>query len=154
MKPLRLLARLAPALVLGLVPGSLLAARHAQAQPAPSVYGRWLTDDRSGVVEVAPCGAALCGTLVRVLNPAAPARDINNPDPRLRDHPLVGTRILTGLKPADGHWRGGRAYDPKVGRSYRASVALGGPARLDVTGCVLFLCQTRHWTRVAEEAGL
>lgn len=132
---------------------SLLSSGDALADTRPSVYGRWLTDDRSGIVEVAPCGPALCGTLVRVLAPAAPVRDINNPDPELRSRPLVGVRILSGLKPAGGRWQGGRAYDPKAGRSYRASISLGSSARLDVTGCILFLCQTRHWTRVAEETG-
>lgn len=125
-----------------------LAAGSASAGTAPSVYGRWLTDDRSGIVEIAPCGSAACGTLVRVLDPAAPERDINNPDPARRGRSLVGTRVLTGLRQAGGAWKGGQAYDPKAGRSYKASIALGAPSRLDVTGCLLFVCRTRHWQRV------
>lgn len=141
MKPARILICLASALIAG----------PALADAGPSVYGKWVTDDESGVVEVVPCGDALCGILVCVLDPAAPAHDVNNPDPELRSRPLVGVRILTGLKRSGSRWQGGRAYDPKVGRSYRARIALGSPTRLDVTGCVLFLCQTRHWTRLVKE---
>lgn len=125
-----------------------LAASSASAGTAQSVYGRWLTDDRSGIVEIAPCGSATCGTLVRVLDPAAPDRDINNPDPARRGRSLVGTRVLAGLRQAGKAWKGGQAYDPKAGRSYKASIALGSAARLDVTGCLLFVCRTRHWQRV------
>lgn len=122
-------------------------------QSRVSVLGRWLTDDRSGIVELAPCGNGLCGTLVRVLDPRAPARDINNPDPSLRTRPLVGVKILTGLASVGERWKGGQVYDPKAGRSYRASIAPNGSKGLDVTGCILFLCQTRHWTRATEESG-
>lgn len=121
------------------------------AQAKENVTGRWLTDDGSGVVEVAPCGATLCGRLISVLDPKAPAHDINNPDPRLRRRPLLGIAVLTGLVKAGGNWSGGRAYDPKAGRSYRARIraADGG---LDVTGCLFVICRTRHWTRYVEEA--
>jgi uncharacterized protein (DUF2147 family) len=117
------------------------------------VLGRWLTDDGSGVVEIAPCDGALCGKLVSVRDPKAPDRDINNPDPDKRHRPLVGIAILTGLtRSADG-WSGGHAYDPKAGRTYRAEISLARDGRLDVTGCVLFLCRTRHWTRLTEKNG-
>lgn len=118
-----------------------------------SVYGRWLTDDGAGVVEIAPCADAVCGRLVAVLDPKAPGRDVNNPDPARRGRPLVGVTILSNLVRSPDGWSGGRAYDPKAGRSYRAAIRLGGDGRLDVTGCVLFLCRTRHWTRFKEKHG-
>lgn len=128
-------------------------ANSASAAASRSVFGRWLTDDGAGIVEVKRCGQTLCGTLERVLDPKAPPRDINNPNTALRNRPLVGVKILSGMHPDGDRWKGGQAYDPKAGRSYRASVALGERGRLDVTGCILFLCQTKHWTRVAEESG-
>lgn len=120
------------------------------AQAKENVTGRWLTDDGSGVVEVGPCGAALCGRLVSVLDPKAPAHDINNPEPQLRRRPLLGIAVLTGLTRDGEGWSGGHAYDPKAGRSYRARIraADGG---LDVTGCLFVICRTRHWTRYGKE---
>lgn len=117
------------------------------------VLGRWLTDDGSGVVEIAPCNGALCGKLVLVRDPKAPNRDINNPDLDKRRRPLVGITILTGLMRSTDGWSGGHAYDPKTGRTYRTQIGLTKDGGLDVTGCVLFLCRTRHWTRFMEKNG-
>lgn len=121
------------------------------ARKAPNVLGRWLTDDKAGVVEIAPCGNALCGKLAAVLDPKAPTQDINNPDPALKGRPLAGIAILTGLTRDGAGWSGGEAYDPKTGHTYRASIRVAEDGRLDVTGCVLLICRTRHWTRSMEE---
>ncbi|KHK90310.1 DUF2147 domain-containing protein [Novosphingobium malaysiense] len=123
------------------------------ARAQSGVLGRWLTDDGAGVVKIESCGRTLCGKLVSVRDPKAPDRDINNPDPDKRQRPLVGISILTGLVRDDDGWGDGRVYDPKAGRSYRASISLAEDGRLDVTGCVLFLCRTKHWTRLEEKSG-
>jgi uncharacterized protein (DUF2147 family) len=117
--------------------------------PAPSVQGMWLTDDRKAVVRIAPCGANLCGTIDRVLDrsPASPTTDLHNPDPRLRGRPIVGLQILTGFVRSGKLWKGGRAYDPKSGHSYRSTLALNPDGSLKVTGCVLFVCESQRWTR-------
>lgn len=123
---------------------SLTLTTPAQAQ---SVTGDWLTDDGSAVIRVAMQGSRLRGTILRVLDPAAPANDIRNPDPAARSHPLVGTAVLTDFTHSGAGWEGGRAYDPKAGRSYLSSLSLDGANRLKVTGCILFLCRSRIWTR-------
>jgi uncharacterized protein (DUF2147 family) len=86
---------------------------------------------------------------VRVLsNDAARlTTDRNNPDPRLRGRPIVGLTILSGFGRSGNIWTGGRAYDPKAGRSYRSNLALNPDGSLKVTGCVLFICQSQRWTR-------
>ncbi|HEX7822495.1 MAG TPA: DUF2147 domain-containing protein [Sphingobium sp.] len=114
---------------------------------AQTVTGDWLTDDGSAIIHVAMRGAHLWGTIARVLDPAAPAKDIRNPDPAARTRPLVGTAVLLDFTRSSKGWDNGRAYDPKAGRSYRSTLALNGADRLDVTGCVLFLCRTKSWTR-------
>lgn len=114
---------------------------------AQSVTGDWMTDDRSAIIHVASCGAKLCGTIARVLDPAAPPNDANNPDRALRSRPLVGVPVLSGFTRSAEGWKDGTAYDPKAGRSYRSRLALGGKGTLDVTGCVLFVCRTKQWTR-------
>ncbi len=122
----------------------------AGAASAPSVQGNWLTDDHRGVVRIAPCGARMCGTIARVLdaNPGRLLTDRNNPDPRLRGRPIVGLQILSGFTRSGNIWKGGFAYDPKSGRSYRSTLALNPDGSLKVTGCVLFICQSQRWTRV------
>ena len=102
---------------------------------ANPIVGRWLTDDRSAVVRIDRCGRSLCGVIERVLDPRAPARDINSPDRANRSRPLIGTTVLSGFGAAGDEWSGGRAYDPKSGRSYRSTLAVqpdGRPERSPV----------------------
>lgn len=119
------------------------------AAAASPIEGLWLTDDHKGVVRIAPCGAQLCGRIARVLDsgPGVPTRDVNNPNPNLRSRPILGLPVLTGFSGAGDHWTGGQAYDPKTGRSYRASFSLAPDGSLAIVGCVAFLCRTKHWTR-------
>jgi uncharacterized protein (DUF2147 family) len=127
--------------------GMLLAL--AAASPA-TVAGLWLNDDRKGLVQIAPCGRKLCGTIVKVLDrdPKAPKTDIHNPDPKLRGRTIVGMPVLTGFEGSGGSWKGGRAYDPESGKSYRSFLELQPDGSLKVSGCILFICEARRWTRV------
>jgi uncharacterized protein (DUF2147 family) len=111
---------------------------------SPGLTGDWVTQDRSAVVRIGSCGASYCGRIVRVLLRSAPATDARNPDPALRGRPLAGTMVLSGFSPSGA---GGRAYDPKTGRSYRATLRLNGDGTLRVTGCVLIVCRSQTWTR-------
>jgi uncharacterized protein (DUF2147 family) len=126
---------------------SVLALSLAAASPA-TLSGDWYTDDRSALVRIGSCGRTLCGRIVRVLARGAPPNDVNNPDPAARRRSLVGLAVLSGFTPSGPRAAsGGRAYDPKTGRSYRASLQLNPNGTLKVTGCVLFVCRSRTWTR-------
>lgn len=114
------------------------------------ILGRWLTDDGKGIVTIAHCGDTLCGRISQVLDrsPGVPGTDINNPDPALRRRTILGLPVLTAFRRDGNQWSGGRAYDPKSGNSYRSRLALYPDGSLKVTGCVLFICQSKRWRRV------
>lgn len=114
---------------------------------AANVEGRWLTQDRKGIVEIAPCGGKLCGKVKRVLDPKAPATDINNPEPQLRGRPMIGLDVLSGFAPFGKTWKG-MIYDPKGGKTYRSIIRLNADGTLNVKGCILFFCQAQTWTRL------
>ena len=149
MRSLALSATLAIGLALP-VGGAAQAQSGATSRDA-SVFGRWLTHDGSGIIEIKPCGNAACGRLVKVLDPEAPRNDVNNPDRSLRDRKLLGIRVLSGFKQDGDRWEDGEAYDPQAGRTVRARMSLASPERLVVTGCVLIVCKTKHWTRVGKD---
>jgi uncharacterized protein (DUF2147 family) len=113
------------------------------------ISGDWVTSDRSAVVRIAPCGSAMCGTVVRVVarGPGIPQTDIKNPDSTRRSRPLVGLTVLSGFHAAASGWSGGRAYDPETGRTYSARLSLNSDNTLAVTGCVLFICRSQTWRR-------
>ena len=53
----------------------------AIAAPAP-ITGRWATDDGKAIIEIMPCGAKVCGRVVRLLikEPPGGQRDERYPD--------------------------------------------------------------------------
>jgi uncharacterized protein (DUF2147 family) len=136
-------------LVRALLALALVVAPAAAAGAAPAVEGDWLTDDGKGVVRIAACGRQMCGRIVRVLdrNPATPTTDVHNPDSSRRNQSILGLQVLWGFEPRTRAWEGGRAYDPKSGKSYRSSLRLNADGTLRVTGCVLFVCRSKRWTR-------
>src|SRR5258705_2533196 len=91
----------------------------AQAQAA--LEGQWRNAKDSVTVKVVPCGNAWCGNVVDATEKAKEgARRGGTPN-------LIGTRILTGLRPAgDGTYKG-QAFDPKRNIRVPATVRLLGP---------------------------
>lgn len=133
---------------MGILPASLLFLAAGASAP-PDITGLWLTDDRKGIVRIEPCGAHLCGRITRVLDtdPSVPRTDVKNPDRRLRNRPIVGLMTLWGFSRSGSVWTGGRAYDPQTGNSYRSTLQMNQDQSLKVSGCVLFICQSRRWTK-------
>ena len=112
---------------------------------APSgLAGDWVTADRSALVRIGPCGASLCGRVVRVLARGAPTTDVHNPNRALRRRPLVGLQVLSGFTATGAN---GRGYNPQNGRSYRTTLRLNADGTLRVTGCVTIICRSQTWTR-------
>lgn len=108
---------------------------------AQDVTGIWRTEAaQEGYLEVqiAPCGAALCGTILR-------ARD-----PQGREQPYlhVGRWMIRDMSPTGkGGWGNGKIWDPRTDRSFQSRMELSG-GRLAVSGCVLGICQSQIWSRV------
>lgn len=117
----------------------------ATASAKPAIEGQWRNPKGSVVVRVAPCGDAYCGTVVDASRKAkASARKGGTAS-------LVGTRILSDVRPAgDGGYRG-RAFDPKRNIRAPATIRVIGPSTLIVKGCVLggIICKEQRWTRVS-----
>jgi uncharacterized protein (DUF2147 family) len=132
------------------------ASARAEAAAEPEVAGVWLTGKRKVAVDLYPCGAALCGRIVWLAKPldgdGALKRDGENPDPALRDRPICGIDIISGLTPAgDGVWEDGRFYYPTHGRSYDFKVEREGE-RLSVRAYVGVQALGRSETWIRAEA--
>lgn len=119
----------------------------ASAAP-PSPVGRWLTEGDSAIIQIAPCGAALCGAIDTVLkrDPKAVKTDVNNPDPRRRQRPTGNLTVLSGFVPEGARWRG-QVYDPRSGWTYKSFIQVRPDGTLALSGCVWMLCQTQSWRR-------
>jgi uncharacterized protein (DUF2147 family) len=107
--------------------------------------GLWLTETGSSRVRITPCGGGFCGTIV---NAPGKGLDAKNPDPALRNRPVVGVQILNTSQ-ADGSGYTGSLYNPNDGKTYSGSLRLTGPNTLEVAGCVMSVfCKRQTWTRV------
>ncbi|HVS03051.1 MAG TPA: DUF2147 domain-containing protein [Thermoanaerobaculia bacterium] len=151
-----------PALLAALAALALLPAAAFAEQP-DAILGTWLTEegDQGGRahVKVRQQGAKFVGEIVSLEEPNFPPEgprpgqpkvDLENPDPKLRERPIVGLRILVGFRYTDGKWTGGTVYDPANGKTYRGQMTLKGPDTLELRGYVgipLF-GRTSTWKRV------
>jgi uncharacterized protein (DUF2147 family) len=133
----RILAKSALALLAATLP--VLAAAQAP------LTGQWTNPKGSVVVRLVPCGSAMCGVVVHASEHAKEsARKGGTPN-------LVGTRILTGLRPSgDGSFKG-QVFDPKRNIHAPATVRMLGPDALSVEGCAFLglVCKEQRWTRAS-----
>jgi uncharacterized protein (DUF2147 family) len=123
----------------------------ASAQAAEPT-GTWLTQKRDAHIRIARCGEALCGTIVWIKDKidsktGKPPVDEENPDPRLRNHPIVGLRIFTMRPYQNGAWIG-PIYNSDDGQSYAGKLTLRGAGSLDVQGCAGVMCGSETWHRI------
>jgi uncharacterized protein (DUF2147 family) len=122
--------RLIPTLTVSLA-AAVLAVAAAQATPAPP-QGVWLTASGNVQVEIAPCGDALCGVVVKVLANNSMARDGASAAPPAQ----VGLKILIDLKPAEtGTWRG-HIFNRENGKTYGCIVEPQGADALKIRAYV------------------
>jgi uncharacterized protein (DUF2147 family) len=132
---------------------AVLAAAPAAAQPKNAgVNGVWMTQQADAKIRFAPCGKALCGTIVWLAEPSdangQPKADVNNPDDSKRARPLIGLTIFTNVTSDGQNWRG-RVYNANDGKDYDVEIKLLDDQHASVKGCVLggFICDSQTWTR-------
>ncbi|WP_260483153.1 DUF2147 domain-containing protein [Sphingomicrobium flavum] len=122
---------------------SLLAAPASAAAPHP-LEGRW--KEGNLVIDIAPCGSVLCGTVVSA-SKKQQARAMKGSGTR-----LIGSRLITDIRP-DGR---ANRYKAKVFVADRDMNASGqidqlSNDRIKVKGCVALgiLCKSEEWQRVS-----
>lgn len=131
---------------------ALLSVGPAIAQGAKgTIFGNWKTKGGQATVQIGPCqgnAARVCGHFVDLAGEGRRSRDKNNPNPALRNRPLLGMPFVTGFKPAGPNkWRSGQIYNPQDGKTYNAKMDLNPNGTLTVSGCVFVFCQGETWTR-------
>lgn len=135
-----------PLLALALAPAAF-------AQADPPQQGRWLTESGNLEVDIAPCGDAFCGTVVKVLanrSMSNPGAELAPADPR----PVLGLKLLSDLRPAGEGELKGEIYNRENAKSYSTVLSLAGPDQLVVrsyVGLPIF-GKTQIWRRVAQPA--
>jgi uncharacterized protein (DUF2147 family) len=118
-----------------------------------AIKGEWITADGDGLIEIQWQDEQLSGVIAgSVSDPerAKPTRyDDLNPDPDLRERPLLGLAIFTNLLPSGNNKWKGQVYDPNTGKTYQCTLTLVDANTLKLRGYIGFslLGKTRMWTR-------
>lgn len=117
---------------------------------APSILGRWLTQDHDGVIEIARCGEAICGRIVGVDTPRLANGDVPRDS---KGRPQCGLAILNA-RPDGAGWAG-TITDPSDGTEWNCTLRLGADGTLRLRGYVLvpLLGATQSWTRYTGALG-
>ena len=118
--------------------------------------GVWRMENGKVTVRVSDCGGNLCGTVVALKKPiddkGRPRRDKENPDPSLRDRPVIGLTILSNMKASgDNRWSG-TIYNPDDGYTYRSKMKLQDGNVMKVDGCFTVFCKSMKFIRIQSSA--
>jgi uncharacterized protein (DUF2147 family) len=108
---------------------------------AADIEGRWRSPGGNSIIEIAPCGSDLCGTV-------AWASEKAKKDAAKATNDLVGTQLLTGLQEKKpGRWQG-RLFIPDKNMRVSAKIQLASPSQLKVSGCAAkVICSSQLWNK-------
>lgn len=110
--------------------------------PPEAIRGHWMNPSRSVIVQLAPCGNAMCGTVTWASEKA-------QQDARRGVDKLIGAQLLTGFRRgSNGSWRG-KVFVPDLNIRVTGKIQPISERQLKVSGCALggSLCRSQIWLR-------
>ena len=118
-----------------------LASAPAPASAKSPLEGRWQRGNM--VVEIAPCGKELCGTVVKAApNQQAKAKRGSGTD-------LIGARLITDIEPTGRGTYRARVFAADRNMHATGSIRQISADKLEVKGCILAIfCKSRTYERV------
>jgi uncharacterized protein (DUF2147 family) len=127
-----------------LTAAALLTALAAPALAAPPHWdGVWRNQANTVHIKAAPCGAAMCGTVIWASDKAkADAARGGTGD-------LVGKRLFDGFTPSGDGWQG-QVFVPDLNVSFAGTITMPDKDTLVGTGCLFngVACRSVTWVRV------
>ncbi len=120
----------------------------AQTNDADRILGTYLSENKTGKVEVTKQNGKYIGTLVWTA--VEGAKDEKNPDVSLKKRTLKGVVILKDMTYDNGIWKNGTIYDPESGNTYKATIKLKSDGNLTLRGYIGVHALGRNsvWTRI------
>ena len=132
----------------------------ARGASEPSPLGYWTTIDDDGVtptsvMEIYREGDTLSGRVVEVLREGAdPMAPCEKCPGELKNQPVLGMRLIWGMKQDGDRWSGGRVLDPESGSDYSCRMQVEGD-ELHIRGYIglPLLGRTQVWLRTQRPVG-
>ncbi|MBG9998844.1 DUF2147 domain-containing protein [Pseudoalteromonas sp. NSLLW24] len=122
---------------------------------AISPVGLWKTIDEDtnqakSYVRITQTNGVLSGKVETILNPAKQNDICSKCDDELKDQPILGMTIITGVKVQDdGVWGDGEILDPTNGKTYTLQLTPQDEGeKLEVRGYIGFFYRNQYWLKV------
>ncbi|MCM4161166.1 DUF2147 domain-containing protein [Antarcticibacterium flavum] len=120
-----------------------------------SVFGKWETiNEETGkpnsIIEIYEEDGRVHGKVVRILKKEDRDRTCSNCEGHLKDKPLEGLELMTGLEKNGNEYSGGVIVDPETGKEYKCKIWVDetNPDLLKVRGYIAFFYKTKTWHRL------
>ena len=122
---------------------------------ADTAVGRWKTiysdnGKPKSIVEISQASnGTISGHIVELLNPSKPNPTCDKCSDDRKDKPIAGMEIIRGMKAqGGGKYGGGTILKPEEGKVYKSKMELvEGGRKLEVSGCIAFICKSQTWLR-------
>lgn len=129
-----------------------------QPSDADKVLGTWVSKAKDSQTEILKADGKYCGTLLAgwgnnlyEKDGETLKRDVNNPNPALRNQTLLNAVILSNLTCVDGVYEKGDYYDVRTGRTFSCMMRMRGEKlEIRIYAKFRFLGMTKEWTSVAK----
>ena len=125
----------------------------ALAGPTDGVVGCWRTvDEETKKVKSLVCfridqkDGKLYGRITKLYNPTEKDPKCVKCKGALKDKPILGLTIVSGLSKEEDAWAGGRILDPEKGKDYRCKIWREGD-KLMVRGYWAIFHRTQTWIK-------
>ncbi len=122
----------------------------AKSAAPEAILGEWWTEKKDGKVRFEKLKDGTYWGILSWSSANPPRKDEKNPDPKLRDRPLVGIVLIWNLKFQDGEFVDGKVYNPNEGKTYGMKIKVNGDGTLTIRGYagIALFGQSQTWTRV------
>tara|TARA_R100001369_G_scaffold49261_1_gene75866 strand:+ start:20763 stop:21191 length:429 start_codon:yes stop_codon:yes gene_type:complete len=121
---------------------------------AQSVLGKWKTvNEETGkstsIIEIFEADGELHGKVVRILKEEDRDRVCSKCEGEMKNKPIEGLVVMTGLEKSGDEYSGGVVTDPKTGKVYKCKIWLDedNPQKLNVRGYISLFYRTQTWLR-------
>ncbi len=121
---------------------------------AQTIFGKWNsfdeeTNEIESVIEVYKKDGKAYAKIIEITDPERQNATCFKCKGKLKDKPILGMDILTGLEKDDDEWSGGKILDPKNGKRYKCYIKLLDDNTLKLRGYIgiSLLGRTAIWKR-------
>lgn len=117
-----------------------------------ALLGNWINEEKNVHIQIYKKNNSYHGKIIwlqqALNNDGKVIRDLNNPNPELRERSIIGIDIISDLKFKGDKWVDGKLYTPKKGKTVDCEVELVSNRVFQLNVSYGFFKTSKKWTRL------